>query len=227
VSPAPEPKGPKIAHADEAVLVRLAYRELLEAGNDANGTRGGQSNHPVRSHDLCGKGVPHRVLQGMMYHGHLDHLRPTSANDEQAILGPVDSVVPKRDSAFCLTRAGHAFAAAFLASWPEADSPRPPGDILLVGRLTPTFHKDERLLVWGCHVVKCFRQPARSQELVLLGAEEVGWSAWFDNPLSRRGPCGAKARLHNTIKDLNNHQRTEVLRFKGDGSGHRFGWELR
>jgi hypothetical protein len=79
----------------------------------------------------------------------------------------------------------------------------------------------------GGHLLKCFRQPAGNQETVLATAEELQWLAWFDDPLPRTAGINPKQRVHDTINALNRNQTPYLVHFKGDGSGARFGWEMR
>jgi hypothetical protein len=76
-------------------------------------------------------------------------------------------------------------------------------------------------------LVKRFRQPAGNQELLLIAAEELGWQAWFDDPLPRAPGQNPKVRLHNSINALNRNQKSRMIHFKGDGSARRVGWEYR
>jgi hypothetical protein len=76
-------------------------------------------------------------------------------------------------------------------------------------------------------VIKHFKQPSGNQESVLVAEQEMGWPTWLDDPLpGRAGQC-AKARLHDTVKDLNRRQLVPLIRFKGNGTGTCVGWELR
>src|SRR5207253_80516 len=100
-------------------------------------------------------------------------------------------------------------------------------DGLLLGRLLPCYDQSQRMFRWGAHVLKWFRQPAGNQELILLSAQELGWPGWFDDPLPPQNGQSAKARLHDTIKDLNRRQLPYLVHFKGDGTGTRIGWEYR
>ncbi len=94
-------------------------------------------------------------------------------------------------------------------------------------RKVPDWDAQRRELRWQGQVVKRFRQPAPSQEMILRAAEELGWPEWFDDPLPRVPGLNPKARLHDTIRNLNRHQQRRLLHFKGDGTGTRVGWECR
>jgi hypothetical protein len=98
-------------------------------------------------------------------------------------------------------------------------------DLVRVGELRPRYFVDGRVLTWGRHVVKHFSQPSPTQELILCVAEEMAWPAWFDDPLPHCGRQNPKTRLHDAIKNLKLHQQARLIRFKGDGTGTRVGWE--
>jgi len=74
-------------------------------------------------------------------------------------------------------------------------------------------------------VVKQFKQPAPAQELILLSFEELGWPARIDDPLPPQRGMDPKQRLHQTVSNLNRHQKCPLLRFVGDGHGQGLGWE--
>jgi hypothetical protein len=92
--------------------------------------------------------------------------------------------------------------------------------------LVPHYDKKSRTLYWGRHAIKHFEQPAASQELILVAAEEQGWREWMDDPLPPRQHGSPKIRLHETIQDLNRYQTSHLIRFKSE-RGTRFSWELR
>ena len=83
-----------------------------------------------------------------------------------------------------------------------------------------------RTLFLGERVIKHFAVPAASQEAVLEAFQEEGWPTSIDDPLSPVPDQQPKARLRNTIKSLNRNQLTDVIRFRGDGTGQRVGWEI-
>jgi hypothetical protein len=97
----------------------------------------------------------------------------------------------------------------------------------LFGRLLPCFDVDARVLRWGAHVLKEFRQPAKNQITILEAAEELGWPNSFDDPLPRIAGIDAKVRCHDAIKRLNHHQRPYLIHFAGDGTGCRICWAYR
>lgn len=54
-----------------------------------------------------------------------------------------------------------------------------------------------------------------------------GLSLWMDDTLRKAEGVNPKKHLHDTLQNLNRHQLRPWLHLRGDGSGRRFGWELR
>jgi hypothetical protein len=92
--------------------------------------------------------------------------------------------------------------------------------------LKPRWDAQLRTLWLGSSVVKQFRVPAVNQEIVLQVFEEEGWPRTIDDPIPQGHSCEGKARLHNTIRRLNTHQRVRRLRFIGNGRGDGVSWEV-
>jgi hypothetical protein len=218
------------APLDEFREFVLAYLELTVACWGAQDRRIKPGDRPVPLARLRHWGVGDDVLLWMQYQGHVEQverrrgrgrarpkwtLRGTTRIDEK--------------SWFALTPLGEAFADLFLA-WVVAPADDAEFEraraMMRVGRLAPHYDRLGRVFVWGRHVVKQFRQPSLNQELILSAAEELRWPTWFDDPLPKRSGRDPKARLHDTIKDLNRRQQGRLIHFKGDGSGERLGWEL-
>jgi hypothetical protein len=135
-----------------------------------------------------------------------------------------------RQSAFWLTDRGDGFAESFIH---DALAPDQDGAFeaiwsrLLLGQLLPGYDPESRVFHWGAHLLKCFHQPAENQELILLAEEELNWPIWMDDPLPRVTGKNPKVRIHDTIKDLNRyHHESGLVRFRGDGSGTRIGWQI-
>ncbi|HEY8503790.1 MAG TPA: hypothetical protein VIL46_04365 [Gemmataceae bacterium] len=133
------------------------------------------------------------------------------------------------DACVVLTEAGVAFArGAITKAAPPAGDPTGTrgGDQTPRGPdLVPTWDRGLRELRLGARVVKCFRQPAPNQVLILEVFEESGWPPHIDDPLPRVPGLNPKLRLRDTIAALNRHQVNHLIRFHGDGSGEGVGWE--
>jgi hypothetical protein len=224
------PRQPRCASPDELLTFVIAYVELLVAAWQAAEQQPRSHSRPVPLALLEDKGVSRDVLLWLLYQGHVEHLGATTTTNGSDGLVIRDSLTLDEGSSFALTKRGEAFANLFLVRilFSERDSDfESTWAMLTLGELLPSYQPEERQFAWGRHVLKSFRQPAANQEIILSAAEEMGWPDWFDDPLPRRGRNSPKARLHDTIKDLNRRQRLSFVRFKGDGTGTRVGWELR
>jgi hypothetical protein len=214
------------ATATEVVHFVIAYAELLTACWQARAAGRSPREEPVRLAHLSDRGVPYSVPLWILFQGHVEHLVcPHTAADTKASGARLGEA-----SLLALTPAGEAFADSWLLlvlCSPSGDDFRHAWELLRVGDLLPCYERRLRLFRWGQHILKCFRQPALNQELILSAAEEMGWPDWFDDPLPRRAGTSPKAILHDTIKDLNRRQRAPLVHFMGDGTGMRVGWGLR
>lgn len=219
-----EPLRSRAPTAEESAEFVLAYQLLLEASREAHDDglwpREALAGYPW----LRERGVGPQVFLWLLYQGHVDHLEvgPPPAPGQPPAARTNGSATFTEHSVVALTLAGEPFAEALRGGL----LPDGAGEVLRVGDLTPRYDGHERTLWWGRHALKRYAQPSASQERVLLAAQEQGWPAWLDNPLpKRRGGC-PKKRLHDAIKNLNRRQRPRLVRFKGDGTGGRVGWEL-
>lgn len=91
----------------------------------------------------------------------------------------------------------------------------------------PCWSASRRILSLGRTIVKRYRVPAENQELILSAFEEESWPFHLDDPLPPRPGIESKRRLHDAIKGLNRHRRSNLLRFEGDGTGCGVCWRLR
>jgi hypothetical protein len=99
------------------------------------------------------------------------------------------------------------------------------------GRETGTAERPEwdggrRELRVGGVMVKQFRQPAPSQETVLAAFQEEQWAPVIDDPLPGRFDQDPKLRLHDTVNNLNRHQRCQLIQFYRNGTGTGIGWRF-
>jgi hypothetical protein len=90
----------------------------------------------------------------------------------------------------------------------------------------PVWDIKLRELRWNGQMIKHFRLPAVNQETVLAALQEEGWPPHLDDPLPPVPDIDPKARLHDTIKNLNRRQVNRLLRFHGDGNGQGLTWTL-
>ena len=80
-------------------------------------------------------------------------------------------------------------------------------------------------LNWQGRLVKRFKHRSPNQEAVLAAFQEEGWPFKVDDPLTQVDDCDPKRRLNDTIKGLNHHQDSKLIRFRGDGTGEGIIWE--
>jgi hypothetical protein len=90
----------------------------------------------------------------------------------------------------------------------------------------PRWDRDRQELSVGDVIVKRFKAPAANQETILAAFQEEQWPPRIDDPLSPSPEVEPKRRLHDTINSLNRNQKTQLLRFFGDGSGTGIRWEF-
>ncbi len=88
----------------------------------------------------------------------------------------------------------------------------------------PVWDRVRRELRVGQVVVKRFKQPAGSQELILNAFEEEEWSERIDDPLPPEKDQDAKKRLHTTIRNLNRSHGSRLIQFAGGGDGQSICW---
>jgi hypothetical protein len=120
-------------------------------------------------------------------------------------------------SCFILTEPGRKFAEhlveAELASSRMATVAATPSTCSV-----PTWNLQRKeLWLSGC-LIKRFRVHSPNQEGILEAFQEEGWPERIFDPLQ-------PGRLPETIKSLNRHQRTRLIRFSGDGTGQGILWE--
>jgi hypothetical protein len=106
-------------------------------------------------------------------------------------------------------------------------APQGPPDPVALPPTTPVWDPLCRTLWWGPLLVKRYRRPAPSQELILSSFQEQGWRHRIDDPLIRTADSDHRERLHTAIKCLNRGQLHPVLRFTSNGTGTGICWSLR
>ena len=80
-------------------------------------------------------------------------------------------------------------------------------------------------LRFGPKVVKRFRRPAKSQELILAAFQEEGWPAVIDDPLPMDPDQNPRQRLHYTVHHMNRVQRPRLIHFYVNGNGQSIYWQ--
>lgn len=90
------------------------------------------------------------------------------------------------------------------------------------GGETPRWDALRHELSWRGQLIKHFKAEAPNQEAILAAFEESRWAEVIDIALEP-GRATPKARLHDTIRNLNRSVRP-WLHFWQEGSGTRVGW---
>jgi hypothetical protein len=81
----------------------------------------------------------------------------------------------------------------------------------------PRWDAERRTLYYGDQACKVFRQKPGHQETILQTFEDDGWPARIDDPLPGGSTADPGQRLRNAIRNLNDNQRPQSLRFRCDG----------
>lgn len=92
--------------------------------------------------------------------------------------------------------------------------------------LQPCWDRESRELILGDRLIKRYRVPSPTQELILGVFQEEGWPSHIVDPLPPDPAVHPKTRVHDAIKCLNRNQRLHLIQFRGDGSGEGILWEL-
>jgi hypothetical protein len=75
-------------------------------------------------------------------------------------------------------------------------------DTVLIGCPIPKWNAETRELWWHGHLIKRFRVPALSQEMILAAFEEDGWLRRIDDPLPRLLESDTSDRLREAVRGL-------------------------
>jgi hypothetical protein len=180
---------------------------------------------------LLREGLTKSDLRWLISKGYVEHAEEsTQLRHGSRKFRPCLNLAFSNRTCFVLTDAGESFkigphdlpAAGGLRLAEPAEAPT--GDSLASGK-HPSWDAARRELRLGDRVVKRYRVPSTSQEVILAAFEEEGWPAAIDDPLPPMEDQDPKRRLRTTIQSLNTNQRSPLLHFRGDGSGERVLWE--
>jgi hypothetical protein len=87
--------------------------------------------------------------------------------------------------------------------------------------LRPRWDASRRELWFGGERCKRFRQPTKTQELILSAFEKEGWPDRIDDPLPAGPDDDPRQRLSDAVRKLNNNR---YLRFELDGTSEGILW---
>jgi hypothetical protein len=216
-SPSDLPAPPQLRISLESILrMQPALRELYNAHEYANALHGQLWDFAVEFRSLRALGLTNTDLRCLLSQGFARHAVevPSSGKARRAFRPVAGLRIPPR-TCVVLTHTGGLWLRGLLTSSPapgraDLDQPRWDGQL--------------RELRLGTHVVKRFRQPAPDQQLVLAAFEEEGWPPSILDPLPPQAGQDAKARLRQTIANLNRWQKRPGLHFSGNGEGKTICW---
>ncbi len=183
--------------------------------------------YAVEIDSLIKAGLSPSDLRWMVTQGYLRHaIEVTSAEDSQRrFLRGRNLAFPPRTCFVLSTESG------MLAPSPQDD------EILAIvaaklpaqgkpAALQPHWDRESRVLILGNRLIKRFRVPSPTQELILGVFQEEGWPEHIVDPLPPDPAVHPKTRVHDAINCLNRNQRLHLIQFRGDGTGEGILWEL-
>jgi hypothetical protein len=226
-------RGPRVGRpgTDVSPRFRAALAQLIEAHDYARDTGRNPWDFAVEIRSLLGAGLTTSDLRCLVCKGYVEHAREVAPpGDDGRGFQPSGRLTFSRQTCFVLTETGvtlartvHGHAALFLdlpASAGNHDGDSPAGPLL------PRWDGELRELRLGGKLLKGYKLPAPNQEAILAAFEEEGWPPRVDDPLPPQPEQDPKRRLHDTLKALNRHQKHQLIRFLGDGTGEGVRWEL-
>lgn len=220
---APDPASPW-PRPSSARAIRLAAGLSLfcEASEDADEAGRDLWEFAVTAQELFSVGLRGTDLRWLAAHGLVAHaVEQLRRRKGRRCFGPAPDLAITEHSCFILTVPGRRFAEESLVG--ETDKTRP-SDPTARTEARPRWDASSRELRWQDRLVKQFRTPARSQELILAVFEEEGWASRIDDPLDGRAGRDPHQRLHDAVRRLNGNQREARIRFSRDGTGRGICW---
>jgi hypothetical protein len=158
--------------------------------------------------------------------GLIEHRLEKESGAGRRTVRPANDLRFCHGSCFALAPAGVQLCNRLEGGELRLDVPHPPAEpnSRRAPVTAPVWDGERRTLRVGRDIVKVFRVPASNQELILQTFEELGWPRYIDDPLPPAHGLDPKRRLHDAINCLNRNQRKPLIKFRGDGSGQRVGW---
>jgi len=213
--------------------LRSALAQLAHADACAQSAQCSSWEFAVEIESLIAEGLSTSDLRWLVRKGYVEHgYEVTRARDTARRFQPCCNLAFDKRTCFVLTEAGVRLAETQGPPLPPFPPDEPPparrrsSDTIHRAPCLPSWDHDRRVLrMEGC-VVKQFKVPSPSQEVILAAFEEEGWPAAIDDPLPPHAGQDSKRRLRNTIQSLNANQKHPLLHFCGDGSGRRILWEI-
>lgn len=210
---------------------RAALELLLEAHHYAQDLGFDSWQFAIELDSLAATGLLPNDLRWLLWKGYAEHAQEvTGAEDTKRVFRPSTPPIFSDRTCLILTELG---AAAVRQLCHSSTNGKPPVETKAAAAAqtcsempVPKWDAARRELTVAGKIVKRFRLPSANQEMVLTVLEEENWPASISDPLP---PCPGqdpKRRLQDTLKALNNHQKHQLIRFKGNGTGEGILWEL-
>jgi hypothetical protein len=197
--------------------------KLLRAAADtASGLGQDRWQFAVEIEQLHAAGLSNTGLRRLLCLGYIEHgQESTLAGAGQHIFQPLRTLILPQRTCFVITPKGQE-----VVSVEGADQTLGAGLRVMGPPEVPRWDGEARQSWWQGFLIKEFRRPAANQETVLAAFEEEGWPMRINDPLPRTADIDPKARLHDTIKNLNRHRQHQGIYFRGDGSGWGVRWVI-
>lgn len=190
---------------------------LVEAYEDAASSGRDVWQFAVRLGEMHATGLTSTDVRWLISRGLVRHaLERTEAVAEQRSFASSENLSLPVETSLVL----QALMIPMLRSWlTTVHTPAPVGSAP-----RPRWYQDLRELRVKDTLVKRYRVPARSQEIILASFEEDNWPDRIDDPLPVTSEVDPAQRLHDAVRGLNRNQRRPLIRFERDGRGKGVCW---
>lgn len=164
-------------------------------------------------------------LRWLVTHGLIQHAREETSTDQGTrVFQPVQGRMFTEQSCCVLTDAGRRFAEQLAAPQRSESCLHVLGATSLETAL-PKWDAQTRELTWGDCLIKRFRTPAGSQEVILRAFQAAHWASRIADPLEQIVGVNSGRRLRDAIRRLNGRQHNCRIHFCCDGTGQGVCWE--
>jgi hypothetical protein len=212
---------------DIASEIKTALDHLAKAYNYASDVRSDAWEFAVELGQLMALGLTTTDLRWLVKKGYIEHAPEiTQTGDAERGFLPIQHHTAfAKETCFTLTDTGLLIARGKhdhreVLHFAKGGANRPGGD------LVPRWDSASRALYLGDRIVKQYLVPSPNQQSVLEAFQEEQWPPYIDDPIPPAPEQDQKIRLRDTIKCLNAHQKIQLIRFHGDGTGEGIRWEL-
>ena len=220
---------PQVAWTENSDLIPdrvwIAVHTLLRAHDLAQDSNAEPLQFAVEIQSII-KSADRNDLRWLMMKNVIEHYRETTAIEDSLRAFQRDhSMKFTRRSCFILSPVGVEHVRGLPQVEHHAASLRRSEPVVRTDR--PTWDSSRQTLRFGENLVKQFRVPSPNQQAILSAFEEEDWPPRILDPLPPHPAIDPKRRLHDAIKGLNRNQKSDCVRFLGDGTGEGVQWEAR